>query len=154
MGPEAAAESPQAFQDTMSRFGRDDAESHPTRLVPHFFDLLHLDGVDQIDEPLRVRRRRLGDLVGDHLVPGTITADPAAGQAVLDEALARGHEGVMVKAADSPYEAGRRGRSWRKVKPVHTLDLVVLASNGGAAAGGGGSRTSTSAPSTRPAASR
>ncbi len=127
MGPEAIDEVPQAFQDTMSRFGRDDAGDHLTRLVPHFFDLLHLDGTDQIDQPLRIRRDRLGDLVDSYLVPGTITDDPAAAGAVLDEALARGHEGVMVKAAGSPYEAGRRGKSWRKVKPVHTLDLVVLA---------------------------
>jgi DNA ligase-1 len=56
-----------------------------------------------------------------------VTDDAAEGEAVLDDALAHGHEGVMVKAADSPYEAGRRGKSWRKVKPVHTLDLVVLA---------------------------
>ncbi|WP_436792688.1 ATP-dependent DNA ligase [Actinospongicola halichondriae] len=123
LGPE---ESPQAFQDTMSRFGRDDATTNPTRLVPHFFDVLHLDGVDQIDEPLRVRRERLEALVGPHLIPGTITADADAGRSVLDEALTRGHEGVMVKAADGLYEAGRRGKSWRKVKPVHTLDLVVL----------------------------
>ena len=123
MGPE---DDPQAFQDTMSRFGRDDASSNPTRLTPHFFDILHLDGVDQIDEPLHVRRERLAGLVGPHLIPGTITADPDAAQAVLDEALARRHEGVMVKAADSAYDAGRRGKSWRKVKPVHTLDLVVL----------------------------
>lgn len=121
MGPDQA---PQAFQDTMSRFGRGAGDA---ALVPQFFDLLHLDGVDQIDVPLRVRRGRLAALVGDHLIPGTTTVDPTAGEAVLAEALAHGHEGVMVKAADSAYEAGRRGRSWRKVKPVHTLDLVVLA---------------------------
>lgn len=123
LGPE---ESPQAFQDTMSRFGRDDATSNPTVLVSRFFDILHLDGEDQIDEPLRVRRDRLASLVGSHLIPGTITADAEHGARVLDDALRHGHEGVMVKAADSTYEAGRRGRSWRKVKPVHTLDLVVL----------------------------
>ncbi len=129
MGPSSTGSDagPQAFQDTMSRFGRDDAGSNPTHLVPQFFDLLHLDGVDQIDEPLRVRRARLGGLVGDHLIPGVITDDAAVGQTVLDEALERGHEGVMVKAADSTYDAGRRGKAWRKVKPVHTLDLVVLA---------------------------
>lgn len=132
MGPDG---DPQAFQDTMSRFGsspeRDAgpegaAASNPTRLTPHFFDVLHLDGDDQIDEPLRVRRDRLSGLVGRHLIPGTITGDADDGQAVLDEALERRHEGVMVKAADSTYDAGRRGKSWRKVKPVHTLDLVVL----------------------------
>ncbi len=123
-GPE---ESPRAFQDTMSRFGRDDAASNPTRLVPQFFDLLHLDGHDWIDAPLRDRREVLAGLVGPHLIPGALTADPEVAAGVLATALERGHEGVMVKAADSPYEAGRRGRSWRKVKPVHTLDLVVLA---------------------------
>lgn len=123
MGPE---DGPQAFQDTMSRFGRDDASSHATRLTPHFFDVLHVDGDDLIDDPLRTRRARLAELAGPHLIPGTVTADREVGQGILDEALARGHEGVMVKAADSTYDAGRRGKSWRKVKPVHTLDLVVL----------------------------
>ena len=123
MGPD---EGPQAFQDTMSRFGRGDATSNPTRLTPHFFDVLHLDGRDQIDEPLRTRRHLLEALVGEHLIPGSVTGDADAASAVLDDALARGHEGVMVKAAESTYEAGRRGKSWRKVKPVHTLDLVVL----------------------------
>jgi DNA ligase-1 len=122
LGPE---ESPPAFQDTMSRFGRSSTD-HATVLVPQFFDVLHLDGVDLLDAPLTERRRRLADLVGPHLIPGTITADPDAAAAVLVDALAHGHEGVMIKAAGSPYEAGRRGKSWRKVKPVHTLDLVVL----------------------------
>ncbi|HEX4903184.1 MAG TPA: ATP-dependent DNA ligase [Acidimicrobiales bacterium] len=122
MGPE---ESPQAFQDTMSRFGRSSGE-HRTVLVPQFFDVLHLDGADLIDAPLVERRTRLSDLVGPHLIPGTITADADVAAGVLEDALAHGHEGVMVKAASSTYEAGRRGKSWRKVKPVHTLDLVVL----------------------------
>jgi DNA ligase-1 len=121
LGPDQA---PQAFQDTMSRFGRG---TGATALVPQFFDVLHLDGADQIDEPLRTRRERLAELVGPHLIPGTTTDDPEVGEQVLADALAHGHEGVMVKAAGSAYEAGRRGRSWRKVKPVHTLDLVVLA---------------------------
>jgi len=124
MGPE---QSPQAFQDTMSRFGSGVGVEHATVLVPQFFDVLHLGGADQIDQPLRTRRALLEELVGPHLIPGVITADPDVAEGVLDDALAHGHEGVMVKAADSAYEAGRRGRSWRKVKPVHTLDLVVLA---------------------------
>jgi DNA ligase-1 len=126
MGPEDA---PEAFQDTMSRFGREAADDGATTrgLVPHFFDVLHVDGEDQIDQPLADRRRRLLDLAGAHVVPGELTEDPATAAAVLEAALGRGHEGVMVKAASSPYEAGRRGKSWRKVKPVHTLDLVVLA---------------------------
>ena len=128
MGPEGLDEaaSPHAFQDTMSRFGRDDVAAHQTRLVPQFFDVLHVDGDDQIDVPLDQRRRRLVDLAGLHVIPGEITDDPTAAQVVLESALERGHEGVMVKAAGSLYEAGRRGKSWRKVKPVHTLDLVVL----------------------------
>jgi DNA ligase 1 len=123
LGPEQA---PRAFQDTMSRFGRA-AGAHPSLLVPHFFDLLHLDGSDLIDRPLRERRQALADLVGPHLIPGVVTDDADRAASVLDDALAHGHEGVMVKAAASTYEAGRRGRSWRKIKPVHTLDLVVLA---------------------------
>ncbi|MGH9262723.1 MAG: ATP-dependent DNA ligase, partial [Acidimicrobiales bacterium] len=91
-----------------------------------FFDVLHLDGHDLIDRPLRDRLATLENLAGPWRIPGIVTADPAEAQRVLDEALAAGHEGVMVKDADSPYEAGRRGGAWRKVKPVHTLDLVVL----------------------------
>ncbi len=94
---------------------------------PFFFDLLHHDGEDLLDEPLRQRLDRLGRIAGDGKIPGIFTSDPAAGQAVLEEALAKGHEGVMVKAAESPYQAGRRGKTWRKIKPVHTFDLVVLA---------------------------
>lgn len=132
MGPD---ESPEAFQDTISRFSTqlapelapEAASAQPGLLVPQFFDLLHVDGDDLIDTPLRHRRERLGDLVGSHLIPGEITSDVTVAEAVLADSLERGHEGVMVKAADSPYEAGRRGKSWRKVKPVYTFDLVVLA---------------------------
>ena len=94
---------------------------------PHFFDLVHVDGRDLVDEPLSVRRAELDRVAGPWRVPGTITDDPAEGEQVLVEALAAGHEGVVVKGTSSPYEAGRRGKAWRKVKPVHTLDLVVLA---------------------------
>ncbi len=116
---------PQAFQDTMSRFGRESESS--LDLVPFFFDLLHLDGRDLIDEPLATRVAQLELVAGELRVPGAITGDPAEAARVLDAALERGHEGVLVKAADSRYEAGRRGKAWRKVKPVHTLDLVVIA---------------------------
>ncbi len=109
---------PLAFQDTVS---------NDTSGTPFFFDLLHLDGADLLDIPLRDRRARLESVAARHTVPGTITTDAVVAQAVLDEAIARGHEGVVVKAADSAYQAGRRGKVWRKVKPVHTLDLVVLA---------------------------
>ncbi len=121
----AAGDRPQAFQDTMSRFGRE-SESAPD-LVPFFFDVLHLDGEDLIDEPLAARLARLDRVAGELRVPGRVTADVTEAGEVLDAALSRGHEGVMVKAVGSPYEAGRRGKAWRKVKPVHTLDLVVIA---------------------------
>jgi DNA ligase-1 len=123
------------FQETMSRFGRfgqDDADGGTaTGLSTFFFDLLHIDGEDLLDEPLRRRRQLLADRVGAHLVPGEVTADAAAAQRVLDDALSAGHEGVVVKGIDGTYEAGRRGKRWLKVKPVHTYDLVVLAAEWG-----------------------
>jgi DNA ligase-1 len=119
-------ELPQMFQDTMSQFGRQ-ADGSGAGLASRFFDILHLDGEDLIDRPLRDRLTTLENLAGPWRIPGIITADSAKAQRVLDEALAAGHEGLMVKDADSAYEAGRRGGAWRKVKPVHTLDLVVLA---------------------------
>ncbi|MFZ6004645.1 MAG: ATP-dependent DNA ligase [Actinomycetota bacterium] len=122
---------PQAFQDTMSAFGREDAVGGGDRLHVRFFDVLHVDGADLIDEPLHVRQERLDELVGDLAVPRVHTSDEAAAQAALDLALTEGHEGVMVKALGSSYEAGRRGGSWRKVKPVRTLDLVILAAEWG-----------------------
>jgi DNA ligase 1 len=122
---------PRPFQDTMSAFGRDDATGAGDGLLVRFFDVLHADGVDLIDEPLRTRQDRLDALVGDLAVPRVRTGDATEAQAALDTALAHGHEGVMVKALDSTYDAGRRGGSWRKVKPVHTLDLVVLAAEWG-----------------------
>ena len=97
-----------------------------------FFDVLHLDGDDLLDAPLAERAARL-----DAIAPraarsrGVLTADPDEGERVLDEALAAGHEGVMVKDAASLYDAGRRGKAWRKVKPVRTYDLVVLGAEWG-----------------------
>jgi DNA ligase-1 len=123
-------ELPQVFQDTMSQFGRQ-ADGAGAGLASRFFDLLHIDGVDLIDRPLRDRLATLERLAGPWRIPGIVTADPEEAQRVLDQALAAGHEGVMVKAAASTYEAGRRGGAWRKVKPVHTLDLVVLAAEWG-----------------------
>jgi DNA ligase-1 len=119
-------ELPRAFQDTMSAFGQDAAGGAGAGLQSRFFDLLHLDGEDLIDRPLTERLAALERVAGTWRIPGVVTSDAAEAQRVLDEALAHGHEGVMVKDAASPYEAGRRGGAWRKVKPVHTLDLVVL----------------------------
>jgi DNA ligase-1 len=120
---------PHAFQDTMSSFGRDrdvDGGAGGT-LDAYFFDVLHLDGVDLIDRPLRDRLEILDGLTGARHIPRVVTDSADEATAFLDGALAAGHEGVMVKALDSTYEAGRRGKAWRKVKPVRTLDLVVLA---------------------------
>jgi DNA ligase-1 len=122
---------PRPFQDTMSAFGREDSAGAALGLLVRFFDVLHVDGEDLIDEPLRRRQEALDRVAGAHVVPRIHTTDPAAAAAHLDEALAHGHEGVMVKALDSRYDAGRRGGSWRKVKPVRTLDLVVLAAEWG-----------------------
>ncbi|MFE2755175.1 ATP-dependent DNA ligase [Actinosynnema sp. NPDC059335] len=116
---------PRPFQETMSRFGAQDVRE--LLLSPFFFDCLHLDGVDLLDEPLRVRLDAVRRVAGAHVIPGVV--EPASEEAaarVLEEALAAGHEGVMVKSLGSAYAAGRRGRAWQKVKPVHTLDLVVL----------------------------
>lgn len=120
---------PRPFQETMSRFGSEAPRDQV--LAPRFFDLLHLDGEDLLDEPLRRRRELLLELAPDHVIAGEVTDDPATARGVLEQALAQGHEGVLVKAIDSPYAAGRRGSSWLKVKPVHTYDLVVLGAEWG-----------------------
>jgi DNA ligase-1 len=116
---------PRPFQETMSRFGS--ASSGETLLHPWFFDILHVDGRDLIDEPLALRRAELERVAGEHRIPGRETADPEVAEQTAREALAAGHEGVVVKALGAPYSAGRRAASWIKVKPVHTYDLVVLA---------------------------
>ncbi len=108
---------PRSFQESMRK---------DERLLARFFDCLHLDGEDLLDRPLSERLEALEAAAGPWRIPGRVTADPAEGEAVLAEALAAGHEGVVVKAVSSPYEAGRRGKAWRKVKVAQTLDLVVL----------------------------
>ncbi|BDZ65518.1 hypothetical protein GCM10025877_24560 [Agromyces mangrovi Wang et al. 2018] len=115
---------PRPFQDTMARFGAEVARE--ATLHPWFFDVLHVDGRDLLDEPLATRLAELARITGPHRMPGEVTADPDAAERVAAEALAAGHEGVVVKAIESAYAAGRRGSSWMKVKPVHTYDLVVL----------------------------
>jgi DNA ligase 1 len=108
---------PHPFQVTGSRF----ASRSGVLLTPLFFDVMHLNGADLLDEPGSVRAGALAELVPERW------RVPRGGPEQLEIALARGHEGVVVKALDAPYEAGRRGSAWVKVKPVHTLDLVVLA---------------------------
>jgi DNA ligase-1 len=126
---------PRRFQQTMSRFGskvkvEDVRKKVP--LSPFFFDVLHLDGEDLIDRPARERLAALDARLPESVrVPRIETESAAEAQAFLEDALGRGHEGVMVKALDAPYEAGRRGAGWLKVKVAHTLDLVVLAAEWG-----------------------
>jgi DNA ligase-1 len=122
-------ERPDRFQDTMSRFGRHDGAGRGLTAV--WFDVLHLDGEDLLDRPLGLRLDALERVAGPWRVRNVVTDDPAAAAELLAGALAAGHEGVMVKAIGSLYEAGRRGAAWRKVKPVITLDLVVLAAEWG-----------------------
>jgi DNA ligase-1 len=126
---------PEAFQVTMSRFGSQlegTSAGRARRLSALFFDCLHLDGADVLDRPARERFATLARVVPVELrVPQIETEDPEEAEAFLDDALRRGHEGVMVKSLDAPYEAGRRGAGWIKVKPTHTLDLVVLAAEWG-----------------------
>jgi DNA ligase 1 len=103
-----------------------------TPLTLFLFDLLHLDGTDLIDAPAAERQRLLAGVVPDTLrTPRIVTADLAEAQAFFAGAIARGHEGIVVKSLDSPYRAGRRGGEWIKVKPRHTLDLVILAAEWG-----------------------
>jgi DNA ligase 1 len=122
---------PEAFQETMSRFGRDDPESNGLRLRPFFFDVLRVDGTDLLDEPLTERLVALDAATGRFAMPRLVTADAVEATAFVDATIAAGHEGVMVKHLASPYAAGRRGKAWRKLKPVHTFDLVVLAAEWG-----------------------
>jgi DNA ligase 1 len=95
------------------------------------FDLLHADGDDLLDTPLEERSARLAALAPELKIPGIFTSDNEEAEQVLEDALAAGHEGVVVKDAASPYAAGRRGKAWRKVKPVRTYDLVVLGAEWG-----------------------
>ncbi|MBV8160281.1 MAG: ATP-dependent DNA ligase, partial [Acidimicrobiia bacterium] len=119
------------FQDTMSRFSRH-APDPDGSLQVRFFDVLHVDGTDLIDDALEHRLGLLARSVAEqYRVPGIVTADGEEAEAFANEAVALGHEGVMVKSLASTYEAGRRGSAWRKVKPVRTLDLVVLAAEWG-----------------------
>jgi DNA ligase-1 len=126
---------PRAFQETMSRFGSDASEGG-VLLSPFLFDVLHLDGRDLLDEPLHVRLDALAGLLADDAhaalrMPGVRGPSPEQAAGVLSDALAAGHEGVVVKALDATYAAGRRGKAWQKVKPVHTLDLVVIGAEWG-----------------------
>ena len=116
---------PEPFQVTASGLGSG-------RLTALFFDVLHAGGEDLIDRPGSERFEALADLVPETgRIPRVLAPDAEAAAAVLGQALALGHEGVIVKSLEAPYAAGRRGAGWLKVKPRHTLDLVVLAAEWG-----------------------
>ena len=119
---------PAAFQDTVSQL---DSAATPEGIVTFLFDLLHVDGEDLLDTPLSERSARLEAVAPGLRIPSRLTTDPDEAERVLEEALEAGHEGVVVKDASSPYAAGRRGKAWRKVKPVRTYDLVVLGAEWG-----------------------
>ena len=122
---------PHPFQVTASRFGSRSRDAG-LPLTPLFFDVLHVDGSDLLDRPGVERAAALADVVPDAArIPRAVVGDVEAAQAFLDEALVAGHEGLVVKSLDAPYAAGRRGAGWLKVKPRHTLDLVVLAAEWG-----------------------
>jgi ATP-dependent DNA ligase I len=119
---------PAAFQDTVAQI---DSGAPPTGVVTFLFDLLHVDGEDLLDTPLHERAARLEAIAPGLRIEGTTTSDPAEAERVLEASLRTGHEGVVVKDAMSLYAAGRRGKAWRKVKPVRTYDLVVLGAEWG-----------------------
>jgi DNA ligase 1 len=140
---------PFPFQLTMRRFGRRLEVETLRRELPlscFFFDILHLDGDDLMGLPASQRTERLASLLAAPLgslraptgegsvaqaVPRVIVHEAAEGEAFVERALQAGHEGVVAKALNAPYEAGRRGGSWLKIKRSHTLDLVVLAAEWG-----------------------
>jgi DNA ligase-1 len=123
-----AADGPASFQETMAQI---DTDAPPDGVVTFLFDILHLDGVDLLDVPQHERGARLRRIAPELMVTAVITDDVAAAEQVLLDALAAGHEGVVIKDVDSTYAAGRRGAAWRKVKPVQTYDLVVLGAEWG-----------------------
>ena len=119
---------PATFQETVSQI---DSDAPPEGITTFLFDVLHLDGKDLLDTTLEERAARL-EAIAPHLkIPSLFTSEPEKAEPVLEDALQAGHEGVVVKDAASLYAAGRRGKSWRKVKPVRTYDLVVLGAEWG-----------------------
>ena len=126
---------PRPFQVTMRRFGRRlDVERLRAELplAAFFFDILYADGALLLDEPYARRWATLASVVpAEALVPRIVTRDQGEATAFYERAIAAGHEGLMAKALDAPYQAGARGAAWLKIKPAHTLDLAVLAAEWG-----------------------
>src|SRR5438309_2208979 len=126
---------PYPFQETMRRFGRKldvEASRAAVPLSVFFFDCLLAEGEDLTARPARERFDVLAKILpAKILIPRLVTGDEEAARAFYAEALARGHEGVMAKALQAPYEAGSRGAGWLKIKEAHTLDLAVIAAEWG-----------------------
>ena len=126
---------PHAFQVTMGRFGSIQEVAQQRSKLPlsaFFFDCLHLNGEDLIDRPATDRFDALRTAVPEEmLIPRIVADESSEAETFFETALERGHEGVMVKGLHAPYEAGRRGASWLKVKRAKTLDLVILAAEWG-----------------------
>ena len=125
---------PQPFQVTMRRFGRKldvDRMRAELPMTPFWFDLLYLNGGHLLDEPQSRRFAALAEIAGESVIPHIITSDARRGDEFLEQALSRGHEGIMAKAVEARYAAGARGQSWLKVKRARTLDLVILAAEWG-----------------------
>ena len=122
---------PRPFQETGARAATR-AGVAPVPLSLFVFDALHVDGADLLDLPLRERLPAMAAVVPpEQQAARVLTTDAAQAQTFFDTVVAAGHEGVVVKGLDAVYDAGRRGSAWMKVKPVHTLDLVVLAAEWG-----------------------
>jgi DNA ligase-1 len=130
------AGAPYPFQETMSRFGSRQRRAagehvHPP-LSAFFFDCMRRDDVDLVALPATARFEALASLVPPvNVTPRLVTRSADEARAFYDDVTSRGHEGVMVKAIDAPYDAGARSAAWLKVKRIHTLDLVVLAAEWG-----------------------
>lgn len=126
---------PFPFQDTMRRFGRKTATPAALQaelpLACYFFDCLHVDGRDLFNLPYHERQKALDQVTSSHRVVRAKVSTPEDVEAMFTRALQAGHEGLVLKDLDSGYEPGRRGAAWIKLKPVHTLDLVVLAAEWG-----------------------
>jgi DNA ligase-1 len=126
---------PMPFQSVLRRFRRrhDIAEAQEEiRMVPNVFDILYLDGKTMIDLPFLERRKILVEVVSQYVAPQVISADPQVIERTYHDALAAGHEGIMIKVPDSAYTPGQRGKNWIKIKPeVDTLDLAVIGAEWG-----------------------
>jgi DNA ligase 1 len=126
---------PHVFQTTMKRFGRKLDVARMQQELPmraYYFDCLRRDNVSLVERPARDRFAALSEIVPpEQVIPRLVTRSAESATAFYDDALAHGHEGLMAKLLDAPYEAGSRGASWVKIKRAHTLDLVVLGAEWG-----------------------